>query len=151
MAVDQSTERKLGRLRIWNIAVGLILAVQAILVAGLTNSFSPGNSYIYERSAWHRPRAASPVQYLYGLGCFCVSRNIGRFIVDNRFAARLSMVQAQSDTEPQLRALDRVPFQFFHYDRVNLTDHWHQRHCCLAGYLRHQRLYDIVRGPAGEV
>lgn len=40
MAVDQSTERKLGRLRIWNIAVGLILAVQAILVAGLTNSFS---------------------------------------------------------------------------------------------------------------
>jgi hypothetical protein len=40
MAVDQSTERKLGRLRIWNIAVGLILAVQAILIAGLTNSFS---------------------------------------------------------------------------------------------------------------
>jgi len=40
MAFDQSTERKLGRLRIWNIAVGLILAVQAILIAGLTNSFS---------------------------------------------------------------------------------------------------------------
>jgi hypothetical protein len=40
MAVDQSTERKLGRLRIWNIAVGLILAVQAILIAGLTSSFS---------------------------------------------------------------------------------------------------------------
>ena len=40
MQVDQSTERKLGRLRIWNIAVGLILAVQAILIAGLTNSFS---------------------------------------------------------------------------------------------------------------
>jgi hypothetical protein len=40
MAVDQSTERRLSRLRIWNIAVGLILAVQAILIAGLTNSFS---------------------------------------------------------------------------------------------------------------
>jgi len=40
MQVDQSTERKLSRLRIWNIAVGLILAVQAILMAGLTNSFS---------------------------------------------------------------------------------------------------------------
>ena len=40
MQLDQSTERKLGRLRIWNIAVGLILAVQAILIAGLTNSFS---------------------------------------------------------------------------------------------------------------
>jgi Heliorhodopsin len=40
MQVDQSTERKLSRLRIWNIAVGLILAAQAILMAVLTNSFS---------------------------------------------------------------------------------------------------------------
>jgi Heliorhodopsin len=40
MAVDQSTERKLHQLRIWNIAVGLILAAQAILIAVLTNSFS---------------------------------------------------------------------------------------------------------------
>jgi len=40
MAVDQSSERRLGRLRIWNIAVGLILAVQAITIAMLTNSFS---------------------------------------------------------------------------------------------------------------
>ena len=40
MAIDQSSERRLGRLRIWNIAVGLILAAQAIMVAVLTNSFS---------------------------------------------------------------------------------------------------------------
>jgi hypothetical protein len=40
MGVDQSSERKLVRLRIWNIAVGLILAVQAITIAMLTNSFS---------------------------------------------------------------------------------------------------------------
>jgi len=40
MQVDEFTERKLGRLRIWNIAVGLILAAQAILIAALTNSFS---------------------------------------------------------------------------------------------------------------
>jgi hypothetical protein len=40
MAIDQSIERRLGRLRIWNIAVGLILAVQAIMIAVLTNSFS---------------------------------------------------------------------------------------------------------------
>ncbi len=40
MAVDLSNARKLGRLRIWNIVVGLILAVQAILIAVLTNSFS---------------------------------------------------------------------------------------------------------------
>jgi hypothetical protein len=40
MAVDQSAERRLNRLRIWNIAVGLILAVQAVMIAILTNSFS---------------------------------------------------------------------------------------------------------------
>jgi hypothetical protein len=40
MVVDQSTERRLNRLRIWNIVVGLILAVQAALVAVLTNNFS---------------------------------------------------------------------------------------------------------------
>jgi hypothetical protein len=40
MVVDQTTERKLSRLRIWNIVVGLILAVQAVLMAVLTNNFS---------------------------------------------------------------------------------------------------------------
>jgi hypothetical protein len=40
MGTDQSTERRLGQLRIWNIVVGIILAVQAILIAVLTNSFS---------------------------------------------------------------------------------------------------------------
>ena len=40
MAIDQSIERRLGQLRIWNIVVGLILAVQAVLIAVLTNSFS---------------------------------------------------------------------------------------------------------------
>lgn len=40
MTVDQVTERKLNNLRIWNIVVGLILAVQAVLMAVLTNNFS---------------------------------------------------------------------------------------------------------------
>jgi hypothetical protein len=40
MPIDQAIERKLDRLRIWNIVVGLILAVQAALMAVLTNNFS---------------------------------------------------------------------------------------------------------------
>ncbi len=40
MAVDRSVEKKLGRLRVWNIVIGLILAVQAVLMAVLTNNFS---------------------------------------------------------------------------------------------------------------
>jgi len=40
MVTDQTVERRLDRLRIWNIVVGLILAAQAILMAVLTNNFS---------------------------------------------------------------------------------------------------------------
>jgi hypothetical protein len=40
MDIDKSIERRLDRLRIWNIVVGLILAVQAIMMAVLTNDFS---------------------------------------------------------------------------------------------------------------
>ncbi|MBE3075051.1 MAG: heliorhodopsin HeR [Actinobacteria bacterium] len=40
MAVDQSIERRLDRLRSWNVGVGLVLAVQAVLIAVLTNDFS---------------------------------------------------------------------------------------------------------------
>ena len=40
MAIDQSTELRLGRLRIWNIVVGFILAAQAVMMAVLTNNFS---------------------------------------------------------------------------------------------------------------
>ena len=40
MTTEQVTERKLNNLRIWNIVVGFILAVQAVLMAVLTNNFS---------------------------------------------------------------------------------------------------------------
>jgi hypothetical protein len=40
MTIDQATEKKLGKLRTWNIVVGLILAVQAVMMAVLTNNFS---------------------------------------------------------------------------------------------------------------
>jgi len=40
MTLNQATEKQIGRLRIWNIVVGLILAVQAVMIAVLTNNFS---------------------------------------------------------------------------------------------------------------
>jgi hypothetical protein len=40
MADEHSLERQLNQLRTWNLVVGVILAVQAILIAGLTNSFA---------------------------------------------------------------------------------------------------------------
>jgi hypothetical protein len=35
MSIDPSVERQLGRLRIWNLVVALILAAQAVLIAAL--------------------------------------------------------------------------------------------------------------------
>ncbi|MBN2075811.1 MAG: hypothetical protein JW762_09700 [Dehalococcoidales bacterium] len=40
MVIDQSVEKRLKNLRIWNIVVGLVLLVQAIMVAILTNDLS---------------------------------------------------------------------------------------------------------------
>jgi len=40
MTVEQTIERQLTHLRGWNIVVGLILAVQAVMIAVLTNNFS---------------------------------------------------------------------------------------------------------------
>ena len=40
MTVEPSIERRLDRLRTWNVGVGLVLAVQAVLIAVLTNNFS---------------------------------------------------------------------------------------------------------------
>ena len=40
MTTDQTVEQRLGKLRVWNIVVGLILAAQAVLIALLTNDFS---------------------------------------------------------------------------------------------------------------
>jgi hypothetical protein len=40
MTIDQPMVHKLNNLRIWNVVVGLILAIQAILMAVLTNNFS---------------------------------------------------------------------------------------------------------------
>ncbi len=37
---DAATKKRLDRLRLWNIGVGAILAVQAVMMAVLTNSFS---------------------------------------------------------------------------------------------------------------
>ena len=39
-APDAAGEHRLGHLRTWNVAVGVILAVQAVLIAVLTNNFS---------------------------------------------------------------------------------------------------------------
>ncbi len=40
MVTDQYTEKRLNRLRVWNLVVGLVLAIEAALMAFLTNDFS---------------------------------------------------------------------------------------------------------------
>jgi hypothetical protein len=64
MATDQTTERKLGRLRIWNIVVGLILAVQAVLLGVLTNDFSLPVTSTFMTGA---PGTAPEMQHLFNI------------------------------------------------------------------------------------
>ena len=40
MAIEPSVEKQLARLRTWNIAVGITLAIQAVMMAVLTNDFA---------------------------------------------------------------------------------------------------------------
>jgi hypothetical protein len=39
-APDATVQTRLGRLRAWNVSVGIILAIQAVVIAALTNDFS---------------------------------------------------------------------------------------------------------------
>lgn len=40
MSIETPLDKQLGRLRVWNFFVGIVLAIQAVLIAVLTNSFS---------------------------------------------------------------------------------------------------------------
>ena len=64
MAIDQATERQLYRLRIWNISVGIVLAVQAVLIAILTNNFSLPVTATFMSGP---PGTAPELNYLFGI------------------------------------------------------------------------------------
>jgi hypothetical protein len=64
MTTDQSNERKLGNLRIWNIVVGLILAVQAVLMAVLTNDISLPVTATFMKGA---PGSPSSLHHLFNI------------------------------------------------------------------------------------
>jgi len=64
MTIDQSTEQKLSNLRIWNIVVGFILAVQAVLMAILTNNFSLPVTATFMEGA---PGSASTLHHIWDI------------------------------------------------------------------------------------
>jgi len=63
-AFDKSIERKLNNLRVWNIIVGIILAVQAVMMAVLTNSFSLPVTATFMQGP---PGSASTLQHLWDI------------------------------------------------------------------------------------
>jgi hypothetical protein len=64
MTIDQATNKKLGNLRTWNIVVGLILAVQAVLMAVLTNNFSIPVTATFLQAM---PGTPSPLQTIWSI------------------------------------------------------------------------------------
>ena len=64
-------DRRIRRLRRWNIVVGLILAVQAIAIAVLTNDFSlPGDVHVYDWPPGDSGEARHTVRRPLGWGVF---------------------------------------------------------------------------------
>jgi hypothetical protein len=71
MQVDLEIERRLSRLRVWNVAVGLILAAQAIAIAVLTNSFSlPVTATFMEGPPGTKPKLRHLFDIATGWGVF---------------------------------------------------------------------------------
>jgi hypothetical protein len=64
MPIDQSIERKLGSLRVWNIVIGLILAAQAVIMAMLTNNFALPVTATFMTG---RPGTASTLHHLFNI------------------------------------------------------------------------------------
>jgi hypothetical protein len=66
MDSDPTSENKIKRLRIWNIVVGLVLAVQAVMIALLTNNFSLPVTATFMNNA---PGAGQPeLHHLFNIG-----------------------------------------------------------------------------------
>jgi len=64
VTINQFTEQKLSNLRIWNIVVGLILAIQAVLMAVLTNNFSLPVTATFMEGA---PGSASTLHHIWDI------------------------------------------------------------------------------------
>ena len=129
MAVDHSSEKKISRLRTWNIVVGLILAVQAVMIAVLTNNFSLPVTATFMNG----PPGTAP-----SLHHFLTLRPVGAFLPSWLYQPLALLIIASPAVfpwykrnllqTPQLRALDRVFLQLFDYDRAYLPDMRHQRY-----------------------
>ena len=64
MGKDDDVEKRLGRLRYWNIGVGLVLGLQAIVIAILANDFSLQVTSTYMRGP---PGTVPELQRLFDL------------------------------------------------------------------------------------
>ena len=102
----------LGRLRVWNVGVGLVLAVEAVAIALLTNGFTLPVTATYMTGP---PGTAPKLTTLFdvplgwGVFAFVAISAAALFIIAS--PGVFELVQAQPAAEPQLRALDRVLLQ----------------------------------------
>ena len=91
---DGAVTARFGRLRLWNIGVGLVLAAQAVLIAVLTNGFSlPVTATFMKRAARHaRPRLHHLFDVPAGLGRGRFSGDLGGRPARDRLAAGVRLV-----------------------------------------------------------
>ncbi len=145
-------EQRLGRLRGWNIIVGLILAVQAVAIALLTNGFTLPVTATYMTGP---PGTAPELTTLFdvplgwGVFAFLAISAAALFII-----ASPGVFGWYKRNLLQDRNYGRWIEYFFsssHHDRAHQHDHRRQRHRGAARDLRRQREHDPLRPAHGEV
>ena len=120
-------EHRLSRLRVWNIAVGVVLALEAVAMAFLTNGFSLPVTSTYMSGP---PGTPSKLTHLFdvplGWGVFAFMALSAVALLAHRVAGHLRLVQAQPAAEPELRPVDRVLRHGIAHDRAHHHDLRHQ-------------------------
>ena len=118
--VTPELERRLGRLRFWNIGVGLVLAVEAVAIALLTNGFTLPVTSTYMSGPPGTPAELTTlfdVPLGWGVFAFVAISALALFTIAS--PGVFELVQAQPAAGPQLRALDRVLLQLQPHDRAH--------------------------------
>jgi hypothetical protein len=149
MAIDQSMEWRFSRLRTWNIVVGLILAVQAVLIAVLTNNFSlPVTATFMSGPPGTEPELHHLFNIATGWGVFAfLAISAGALLI----IASPPVFPWYKRNLLQSRNYGRWIEYFFSSSIMIVLICQITGISDIAGNLRHQRLYDPLRGIAGEI
>ena len=127
VATTPELERRLGRLRVWNVGVGLVLALEAVAIALLTNGFTlPVTATYMTGPPGTAPQLTTLFDVPLGWGVFAFVAISALALFTIASPGVFGWYKRNLLQRPQLRALDRVLLQLEPHDRAHQHDHRRQ-------------------------